>query len=243
MAGAVPHSRKEAAVVEEVTFTRAGALSGARQCLPFLLSDLAYGLVFGVLARQAGLRLAEVMLMSGLVVSGSAQLVVLGLWVAPLPVLAIALTTLIVNARYLVMGAALHPWLSRLSALKMYGVIFFLSDENWALAMREVALGRLDGAFLLGSGLLLTMAWVSSTAVGYLIGGAVPNLTQWGLDFAFVAVFIALLAGMWKGKSDLLPWLAAAVVAVAASFWLPGKWYILLGGLTGSLVGALRHAN
>ena len=37
--------------------------------------------------------------------------------------------------------------------------------------------------------------------------------------------------------------MAAAVVAVAASYWLPGKWYILLGGLAGSLVGAFRRGD
>ena len=44
----------------------------------------------------------------------------------------------------------------------------------------------------------------------------------------------------------LATWLSvgavAALVAVAASQWLPGHWYILLGGLAGSAVGALRHA-
>lgn len=228
---------------QDVTFTRAGALAGIRRSLPFVASDFAYGLVFGVLARQAGMSLLDVMLMSGLVVSGSAQLVVLGLWVAPLPVLAIGLTTLVVNLRYLVMGATLRPLLVRLSRVKLYGLAFFMSDESWALTMREFADGRRDGAFMLGSGLLLTVSWFSFTIGGYLIGAAVTNPAQWGLDYASIAVFVALLAGMWKGKIDLVPWIVAALVAIAAAQWLPGKWYIMLGSLVGSLVGALRHAK
>jgi hypothetical protein len=35
----------------------------------------------------------------------------------------------------------------------------------------------------------------------------------------------------------------AAGVAVATAQWLPGKWYILLGGLAGSLVGAWRDGR
>ncbi|HEX6777949.1 MAG TPA: AzlC family ABC transporter permease, partial [Ktedonobacterales bacterium] len=166
-----------------------------------------------------------------------------GLWVSPLPVLAITLTTLVVNLRYLVMGATLRPWFERLSRFKTYGMVYFLSDENWALTMREFAAERRDAAFMLGSGILLTLCWFSFSVLGYFIGGAVSNPAQWGLDFAFVAVFLALLAGMWKGKADLLPWGAAAVVAIAAAHWLPGEWYILLGGLVGSLVGALRHGK
>ena len=230
-------------MAEEIAFTRSGALAGARQSLPFVASDFAFGVVYGVLARQAGMSLAEVMLMSGLVISGSAQLIVLGLWVSPLPVLAITVTTLVVNLRYLVMGATLRPWFERLSRFKTYGMVYFLSDENWALTMREFAAERRDAAFMLGSGILLTLCWFSFSVLGYFIGGAVSNPAQWGLDFAFVAVFLALLAGMWKGKADLLPWGAAAVVAIAAAHWLPGEWYILLGGMVGSLVGALRHGK
>jgi 4-azaleucine resistance transporter AzlC len=182
-------------------------------------------------------------LMSGLVDAGSAQFVALGLWVVPLPILAIALTTLVVNLRHLVMGAALRPWFSRLSPFKMYSSAFFMSDESWALTIANLKSRGRDCAFLLGSGLLLALAWLSGTIIGHLAGAAVKNPAQWGLDFAFVAVFAALLVGMWKGKGDLLPWIVAAMVAVAAAHWLPGEWYILLGALAGSLTGALRYAG
>ena len=43
-----------------------------------------------------------------------------------------------------------------------------------------------------------------------------------------------------KGKSDP-PWTVAAAVAVAAHHWLPGQWYILLGGLAGSFAGVVAR--
>jgi predicted branched-subunit amino acid permease len=52
---------------EQVSFDLKGALVGAKRVLPFALSDLAFGLVFDVLARQAGLSVLEVFLMSTLV--------------------------------------------------------------------------------------------------------------------------------------------------------------------------------
>jgi predicted branched-subunit amino acid permease len=96
---------------------------------------------------------------------------------------------------------------------------------------------------LLGSGLALFIAWLGATASGYVMGTLVQDPARWGLDFAFPAVIVALLVGMWRGKSDLWPWAVAAGVAVLAARWLPGKWYILLGGLAGSMAGAIRHAD
>ncbi len=231
------------AAEEQVTFGRAGVLAGARQVVPVALGVTAYGLVFGVLARQSGLSLLEVLLMSGLVFAGSAQLLVLSLWSMPLPLGAIILTTLLVNLRNLLMGVALSPWFSRLPPHKAYTTIFFLADENWALTMGEFARGQRDAAFLLGSGLVLYAAWLGSTALGRLLGEGVADPTRWGLDFAFTAVFLSLLVGFWKGKADLVPWLVAAVVAVAAAHLLPGKWYILLGALAGSIIGGMRRGD
>jgi predicted branched-subunit amino acid permease len=109
--------------------------------------------------------------------------------------------------------------------------------------MNEFAQGRRDAAFLLGSGLVMFVEWVSSTVLGCFLGEGIPNPASWGLDFVFVAVFLALLANLWKGKGDILPWIVAAAVAVASARLLPGAWYILLGALAGSIVGAVRHAD
>src|SRR5690349_22956183 len=98
----------------QVRFTLAGVLLGARRCLPIAVSVFAYGLVFGVLARQSGLSLWEVLLMSAFVYSGTVQLLVLSIWTHPLPVGAILLTTLIVSLRNLLMGTALSPWFSQI---------------------------------------------------------------------------------------------------------------------------------
>src|SRR3954454_11247535 len=90
---------------------------GARRCLPLAVIVAAYGLVWGVLARQAGLGLGDVALMSGLVFAGSAQFVALDMWTASaaaLPVGAIVFATLIVNLRLVLMSATLRPLFARM---------------------------------------------------------------------------------------------------------------------------------
>ncbi len=190
-------------------FTRHGLLRGARRGLPLAASGSTYSLVFGALAHTAGLHLAETALMSSTVVAGAAQFVVIGLWTTP-PVLASVLTaTLLVNLRHLLLGATLRPWFARSSRLQTYGSAFFLFDETWALTHREAESGAQDRGFLLGCGLTLWSTWVVGGVLGYLAAGhppqwvGVPDPTRWGLDFAATAVFVALLAGMWRGKGNL----------------------------------------
>jgi 4-azaleucine resistance transporter AzlC len=229
---------------ESVTFTLAGVMRGVRRALPIAVGVFTVGLVFGVLARETRLNLVETMLMSGLVFAGASQIVALSLWMLmPFPVAAIILTTLVVNLRHVLMSASLRPWFSRLPRFVAYSTLFFMVDESWALTMGEYAAGKRDAAFLLGSGGLLYLSWIGSTLVGQLAGASIKNPAQWGLDFAFTAVFIALLAGMWRGRSHLLPWAVAAGTALAAYHWLPGVWYIVLGGMAGSLTGAILYAR
>lgn len=226
-------------VSDRVTFDRVGALAGFRACIPIALGVVTYGLVFGVLARQAGLSVLETGLMSAIVFAGSAQFVAIELWQTPLPSLTIVLTTLVVNLRHILMGAALRPWFSNLGPAETYVSAFFMTDENWALTMGELADGSTNAAFLLGSGIALFLAWITSTVTGAAVGGIVTDVARYGLDFAFTAVFITLLVGLWEGRSDLVPWISAALVAVGASQVLPGSWYILLGGLAGSLIAVV----
>ena len=49
-------SENDSTTSEKMTFTLAGALLGAKRTIPLAISAFAIGIVFGVLARQAKLR-------------------------------------------------------------------------------------------------------------------------------------------------------------------------------------------
>ena len=113
-----------------------------------------------------------------------------------------------------------------------------VADENWAVTMAEHRKKGTTPFFLLGGGLLLFVAWSGSTIVGNILGGFVLEPEKYGLDFAFVAVFAALSLSLWRGKGDLFPWVTAAVMAVLGNQFLPGKWYIVIGGIGGAACAA-----
>ena len=62
---------------------------------------------------------------------------------------------------------------------------------------------------------------------------------RYGLDFAFPAVFLALVAVQLRRRSDWLVAVGAAVLAVAIAVVLPGNWHIVIAGVAVSAVGAL----
>lgn len=224
-----------------VSFERSGLVAGFRTCLPVAVGVGGYGIAFGVLARQAGLSVFEATLMSALVLAGASQLIAVELWGSPLPVFAIVLTTLVVNLRYVLMSASLRPWFTSLSSARAYGSLFFVTDESWALSMAGLREGAGRGAFLLGAGLAIWVLWVATTVVGATVGGAIGDPKQYGLDFVLTAIFVAIAVGLWRGRTDLVPWVVAAGVAIVGVETLPGRWYILLGGVAGSLAAVVRR--
>lgn len=224
-----------------VTFERSGLRAGFRIGLPVAIGVGGYGITFGILATQAGLSVAEATLMSATVVAGAAQIVAIELWTEPIPIAAILLTTLAINFRYLLLGAALEPWFRQLSTPKAYGSLFFMADENWALTLRDLKAGSGRGAFLLGSGFALWSAWVVSTAIGALAGGAITDPAAYGIDFILAVVFVALAVDLWEGAASILPWSVALVTALVASAVLPGQWYILLGGIAAGVAEMIRY--
>src|SRR6266511_399524 len=109
-------------------------------------------------------------------------------------------------------------------------------DESWAIAQRD---GRIDRHLLVGAGLLLAVGWVGGTAVGALAGDLVADPASLGLDAAFPALFLALLAGQIKGRSR---WLAAIGGALIALALMPvaGPCVPIIAASLACLVGASR---
>jgi predicted branched-subunit amino acid permease len=84
----------------------------------------------------------------------------------------------------------------------------------------------------------LDTTWASQsvsifTAIGALVGPALADVTRYGFDMAFSAVFIVMLAGIWRGVAASRPWIVSLVVAAMTHLLVPGAWYIPAGSLSG----------
>ncbi len=173
------------------------------------------------------------------VFAGSAQFVMVEMWLPPLPVLEITLAVMVINMRYLLIGASLEPLFAGTSLRHKALFMHLVADENWAMTMARFHRQQVTTYFLLGGGLCVQSAWCLGTMAGHRLGAVIEHPEMFGLDFAFVAVFTALVFSFWRGRQDLLPWSVTAFLAVAVAHLVPGKWYILVGGVGGALVTAL----
>lgn len=226
---------------ESPRFTASGVWRGCVEIAPVAAFVIPFGIAFGVAASAKQVPAEVSLLMSAAIYAGASQFAALDLWVAPLPLATLALTVLAVNARHILLGAVLAPWLLRVPPLRRLAALFFLSDANFAQAMAARERGEMDAGILLGSGLTMWICWMTGTSIGVVAGSLLGDLSRFGFDAVMVAYFAAVVAGQWKGRADLLPWLAAAVVALVGAHVLPPGWHIIAGALTGGIIGAWRH--
>lgn len=201
----------------------------------------ALGIAFGVAAQQAGLPGTQAVFMSAVVFSGAAQFVALDMGLDSAGLGALLLAVLAVNARHILMGAALQPWLGRLNPWRRYAVVGVLSDANWALSLRHHANGEKDVGILVGGGIALWASWLLGTLAGLGASGSLADPERYGLDVLMLAFFATVLVSMWHGRADIVPWCAAAAASLLGLWLLPPNWHIMAGALVGGFVGTLQN--
>lgn len=217
-----------------------GALAG----LPFTIVVGPFALIFGVLATEAGLDLAQTMGMSLLIIAGAAQFAAVQLLDEAAPVWVILATALAINMRMAMYSASMAPHLGRAPLWQRMAAAYFLFDQAYGVSIR-----RFDDAqewsvaekmaFFFGCVLPICPLWYAGTYVGAVAGAAIPP--EYALDFAVPITFLALIAPYLR----TLPHIAAALVSVMLSLALvslPPGTGIIVAGVAGMLAGALVEA-
>ena len=218
----------------------AGVLTGVRRMAPLSLFVVVFGLAFGVAALSRGLSGIEAMMMSALVFAGASQFAALELWGPEIPLLPLIATTFAINARHLLMGAAIQPWLAHLPPKQRYASLVVMSDSNWAMAVADRQRGETNVGMLVGGGIALWLTWLAGTLLGVLFGSGIAEPERFGLDVIMGCFLLAMLVGGRRDLSMLVPWGAAALAALAAMAWLPPHSHVIVGALAGGLAGLLE---
>jgi 4-azaleucine resistance transporter AzlC len=219
--------------------------SGIRAQLPILLGVAPFGMIYGVLARSAGLPPEIAQAMSSIVFAGSSQFIGTTLFRESAPFVVIVLTTFVVNLRHALYSASLAPYVESLSLRWKFLAAYLLTDEGYAVGIvryqqRERSGEReySDHFYYLGSALALWTTWQLSTAIGVFFGAQVP--ASWGLDFALPITFIAIMIPALADRPSALAAVVAALVALAAHD-LNFKMGLIIAAFSGIIAGLIAE--
>jgi 4-azaleucine resistance transporter AzlC len=209
---------------------------GLRAVLPIVVTVPLFAISWGVLARAADLGIIAPIVMSATTFAGSAQFAAVSILDDGGGVVAAIVAALLLNARYAAIGIAVAS-LFRGSTARRLAESQLIVDESWALSARPD--GTFDRRILLGAGVTLYVAWVLGTVVGVLGGGFLGDPGRLGLDAAFPALFLALLASQLRSGRAVVAAITGGAIALALlPFTPPGV--PLVAAVAGCLVGLRR---
>jgi 4-azaleucine resistance transporter AzlC len=198
------------------------------------LSAAAFGVVYGLAARQAGFSLAEGVAMSVFVFAGAAQFAAVGLVAQGVPWLGIVVLTALLNARHLLYSAALAPWFARRSRLERAVSAHVLTDEAFALVLPAFrTLGRHDRSTYAIAAAIPAVPWMLATTVGLVGGSLLPDPTALGIDVVFPAAMAGLAVALLTDRRSVVAAVAGAIIGVAVALATQPSVGILVGGLAG----------
>ena len=187
---------------------------GMRVMLPLMPAIVAFGASFGVLATAAGVDSLAALVMSATTFAGSAQFAVVSVLGAGGTAAAAIGAAVLLNARYAPMALAASGAF-RGGPVRRLLEAQLLVDESWALSSRD---GRFDLKVLIGAGGLLYLGWNAGTAIGVLAGDSLADPATLGLDAAFPALFLALLAPLLRADGRVA--IAAALIGAGIALTL-----------------------
>lgn len=202
---------------------------GARDALPLLGGYIPVAISFGLIAVQSGFSAVEAVLISALIYAGASQFLFIAMVASGAPLWLVLVMTLLINARHVVYGPNIAPYLSNSRAwpLLMHG----LTDQIFALAhTRLPQLAEKDRmGWYISAALIAWLSWIAGTALGAVAGAEIT--ARWPLlgdvmPFALPALFLVLLAPRFTS----VQWTFTMLVTIATALVLK------LMGMTNSAI-------
>lgn len=181
--------------------------------VPVGLAVAAYGLSYGVLAVAAGLSPLLATVSSVLVLAGGSQFAFVGVLAAGGNPFTGAVAGLLLNLRYLAFGLAIARHLPAASFGRRAVDSYLVVDESVALSLAH---GGTDVVRRFRTfGWSVVIGWIGATAIGAYGGRLLGDPTAFGLDAAFPAGFLALLAPWLRSRRGRVAAVTGVLLALA----------------------------
>lgn len=189
---------------------RKGLLHG----IPIALGYLSVSFGFGITAVRAGLSVFEAVMISVTNLTSAGQAAGVEIIAAAGTLLEMALTQLVINIRYSLMGISLSQKLDKSFTvphrlLASYGI----TDEIFAVASAQIH--PVTPAYMYGLILIAFLGWSTGTFLGAAAGEILPEIITDAMGIVLYGMFIAIIIPPSRKKKNVLfAVLAAAAVSI-----------------------------
>ncbi|CAG9184645.1 AzlC family ABC transporter permease [Cupriavidus pinatubonensis] len=194
---------------------RTAFIEGVRFFAPSLPAVFSWGLVTGVAMSKSVMTVPEAIGMSLLVYAGSAQLAVLPLFAAGLPLWTVWLTAAIVNLRFVIFSAALQPHFSYMPLWRRTILGSFNGDLHFVYFMQRYSTPGYEAGkegYFWGMALSNFAMWQTSSIIGIVLASLFPD--NWGLGLAGTLALIPVMIATINSRSTLLAVVVSAILAL-----------------------------
>ncbi|MGF9963405.1 AzlC family ABC transporter permease [Bacillus rhizoplanae] len=213
-------------------------LKGMNHILPIASASIVDGLIFGILARQTGLGVMEVLLLN----MTSSQFAAMGFISQGIIGWPMILSTTLLNVRQMLYGLSLGPAFRNIPTSKLMMMAWMLNDEMYALKSAYVAKGnKASLPYYFGAGVLDYVIWNVSTLAGLFFGTFISNPEEYGLDFAFIATFLGFLATSIISRFYAFVALVAGATACVGYYIGGTTLVVVFGTISAVLVGVMHR--
>lgn len=210
---------------------------GIRAVMPLCVGDFPFSFIVGALSVSAGMSVWQSTAWSCIVIAGSAQMLALNMLKGGASLAVIIFTTFIINLRHVLYSASLAGKVRDASFFKKCFMSYALTDEVYATTIKEMDDNKGD-KYLFYFTVMLTFwgCWVLANFMGAIIGSSFPHIQKYGLDFAMVAAFIAIVVPQVKSQACTVAALVASMSGVLLVI-LPCSLGIVIASLLGVMAG------
>ncbi|CAM7194737.1 putative branched-chain amino acid permease (azaleucine resistance) [Klebsiella pneumoniae] len=210
---------------------------GASAIMPLCIGDFLFSFIVGALSVSAGMSVWQSTAWSAIVIAGSAQMLALNMLKTGATLGVIIFTTLIINLRHVLYSASISGTVREASFFKKCFMSYALTDEVYATTVKEMEGNKKEKYLFYGSAMITFWAiWVLADFLGALVGASFPHIEKYGLDFAMVAAFIAIVVPQIKSQACTVAAVVAAVSGVLLVV-LPYSLGIVVASVLGVLAG------
>ncbi|MFH7237795.1 AzlC family ABC transporter permease [Klebsiella pneumoniae] len=210
---------------------------GASAIMSLCIGDFPFSFIVGALSVSAGMSVWQSTAWSAIVIAGSAQMLALNMLKTGATLGVIIFTTLIINLRHVLYSASISGTVREASFFKKCFMSYALTDEVYATTVKEMEGNKKEKYLFYGSAMITFWAiWVLADFLGALVGASFPHIEKYGLDFAMVAAFIAIVVPQIKSQACTVAAVVAAVSGVLLVV-LPYSLGIVVASVLGVLAG------